>query len=59
MSDTTIQEAVEKILALRKLTRESGCITTRTQSMILRALTDEEMIAAAEILAQQAEASNV
>jgi len=53
---SVVQEAVSKINALRKLTRESGCITTRTQSMILRALTPDEMIAVAEILALQPEA---
>lgn len=51
-----VQDAVSKINALRKLTRESGCITTRTQSKILQALTPDELTAAAEILASQTEA---
>jgi hypothetical protein len=51
-----IQESVSKINALRKLTRESGCITSRTQSQILRALTPDELIAVAEILALPTEA---
>lgn len=50
-----IQEAVSKINALRKLTRASGCITTRTQSKILQALTPDVLTAVAEILALQPE----
>jgi cytochrome c553 len=58
MAETSkIQDAVSKVNALRKLTRESGCITTRTQSKILQALTADEMTAVAEILAAQPEAS--
>jgi hypothetical protein len=49
---SVVQEAVSKILALRRLTSESGCITTRTQSKILQALTPDELVAAARILAQ-------
>lgn len=56
MAETsTIQDAVSKINALRKLSRESGCITTRTQSKILQLLTEAEMTAVAEILAQEPE----
>ena len=47
---SVVEETVSKINALRKLTRESGCITTRTQSKILQALTADEMIAVAELL---------
>jgi hypothetical protein len=54
----TVQDAVSKIVALRKLTRESGCITKNTQSQILRALTPDELTAVAEILARRGE-SNV
>ena len=54
-----VQDAVSKINALRKLSRESGCITTRTQSKILQLLSEDELTAVAEILAQQSEASNV
>jgi hypothetical protein len=53
-----VQEAVSKINALRKLSRESGCITTRTQSKILQALSEHELTAVAEILAKQTEAHN-
>lgn len=56
----TVEAAVSKILALRKLSRESGCITTRTQSKILQLLTEDELTAVAEILAQQpSEAAHV
>jgi hypothetical protein len=56
MAETsTIQEAISKINALRRLSRESGCITTRTQSKILQLLTADEMTAVAEILAAQPE----
>ena len=50
-----VQEAVSKINALRKLTRESGFITTRTQGGILQALTPNELSAVAEILSLQTE----
>jgi hypothetical protein len=51
-----VQDAVSKIIALRKLTQESGCITKNTQSAILRALTPDELTAVAEILANPSEA---
>jgi hypothetical protein len=54
-----VQTAVSKIIALRKLTRESGCITKNTQSQILRALTPDELTAVAEILVNQNEATCV
>lgn len=56
---STVQEAVSKINALRKLTRDTGCITTRTQSKILQLLTEDELTAVAEILAQQPEVASV
>lgn len=52
-----VQDAVSKINALRKLTRDSGCITKNTQSAILRALSPDELTAVAEILAKQDEGS--
>ena len=54
-----VQEAVSKINALRKLTRETGTITRRSQSLILQSLSDVEMTAVAEILAAQPESANV
>jgi hypothetical protein len=57
MAETSkIQDVISKINALRRLSRESGCITTRTQSKILQALSEAEMTAVAEILAAQPEA---
>jgi hypothetical protein len=42
-----------KINALRKLTKETGCVTRRTQSLILGILTPNELTAVAETLALQ------
>jgi hypothetical protein len=53
---SAVQEAVSKINALRKLTKDTGCITRRTQSLILGTLTPNELTAVAEILAVQPEA---
>ena len=47
-----VEDAVSKINALRKLTKETGCITKRTQSLILGALTPDVLTAVAEILAK-------
>lgn len=54
-----VQEAISKINALRRLSRESGCITTRTQSKILQTLTEAEMTSVAEVLAAQPEVTRV
>ena len=54
-----VEDAVSKINALRKLTRETGCITRRTQSLILCALKPDVLTAVAEILALPAEVSHV
>jgi hypothetical protein len=51
-----VEDAVSKINALRKLTLETGCITRRTQSMILGTLRPDVLTAVAEILAAQPEA---
>jgi hypothetical protein len=56
---SVVQAAVAKVIALRTLTRQSGCITTRTQSKILCALTPDELVEAAEILAKQSGVSDV
>lgn len=48
-----IQAAVLKVIALRKLTLETGTITRRAQGKILQALTDEELAVAAEILSEE------
>lgn len=54
-SSTNVQDAISKINALRKLTKDTGCITRRTQSLILGTLTPDELTAVAEILALQPE----
>jgi hypothetical protein len=46
------QETVTAILSLRKLTKESGMITTRSQSEILRALNPIDLITVANALAK-------
>jgi hypothetical protein len=52
-SPDNVQDAISKINALRKLTKETGCVTRRTQSLILGTLTPNELTAVAEILALQ------
>ena len=37
------QEAIEKILALKDLTRETGNVTNRAQSLILRSLNESDL----------------
>jgi hypothetical protein len=50
-----VEAAVSKVNALRRLTRETGCIARRTQSMILGTLQPDVLTAVAEILAAQPE----
>ncbi len=38
MRDLTPDEVVEQVLALRRLTKETGCVTRRTQSELLASL---------------------
>ena len=52
-SSANVQDAISKITALRKLTKETGCVTRRTQSLILGTLTSNELTAVAEMLALQ------
>jgi hypothetical protein len=40
----TVDEAVEKITALRELTAQTGTQTTRTQNDILRSLDDADLV---------------
>lgn len=47
------QKALTTILNLRKLTRETGTITTRSQNDVLRALNSADIAAVANALAQQ------
>jgi hypothetical protein len=46
------QQALTTILNLRKLTKESGTITTRAQNDVLRALNSADIAALANALAQ-------
>jgi len=45
-------QALTTILNLRKLTRETGTITTRAQNDVLRALTSVDLAAVANALAK-------
>jgi hypothetical protein len=47
------QKALTTILNLRRLTKESGTITTRAQNDVLRALSSVDIAAVANALAQQ------
>jgi hypothetical protein len=60
MSESTdrVQTAVREVLALRKLSRETRTITNRAQSKILRSLNEEELTAAALLLAGENEDCN-
>jgi len=46
------QQALTSILNLRKLTRETGTITTRAQNDVLRALNSVDIAAVANALAK-------
>lgn len=45
-----VRKAVRQLHALRKLARETGTQTTRTQNEILRSLPAAELVAVAELL---------
>lgn len=51
-----VKEAAAKILALRRLTKETGFRTTRSQNDILALLNPDELAAVAEIITKQPEA---
>jgi len=55
MSESTdrVQKAVREVQALRKLSATTRTITSRAQSRILRSLNEEELTAAALLLAEQ------
>ena len=40
----TVDEAVEKILALREVTRATGCITRRSQSEVLASIPNDMLV---------------
>ena len=46
------QRALDTILNLRRLTRETGTITTRAQNDVLRKLSSEDIAAVANALAR-------
>lgn len=48
----TVEEAVDKILALRELTGTSGMITVRSQRTILQSLNDADLAEVSLRLAQ-------
>ena len=48
-----VKEAVEKVLALRRLTAMTGTRTTRSQGELIQSLNAEEMVLAAKILIQK------
>ena len=51
MAETSkVQEAASKILALRRLTTETGFHTTRSQHDILHTLSGDELAAVSEII---------
>lgn len=58
MSESRVQTAVRKVIALRKLSRETRTITSRAQSMVLRELSETELAEAA-LLLSDGEGSNV
>jgi hypothetical protein len=49
---TAAQKALTTILNLRKLTKETGTITTRAQNDVLRALSSNDIAAVANELAK-------
>jgi len=44
------QRATDEVLALRELTRTTGCKTTRAVNSILQSLKDEDLIVVAKAL---------
>jgi hypothetical protein len=46
------RDALKQVLALRRLSSQLGIRTTRTQNSILQALSDSDLIAVANVLAQ-------
>ena len=49
----TAQKALATIRNLRKLSEETGCISTRAQHDVLRKLNSEDFAAVADALAEQ------
>ena len=55
MSNLTIKQkdVLDHVLALRQLTRETGCITARSQSRLLATLNDAELTEVSFILSKK------
>ena len=55
MSNLTIKQkdVLDHVLALRQLTRETGCITARSQSRLLATLNDQELTEVSFILSKK------
>ena len=52
-----VQDAVDKVIALRKLTAMTGTRTTRSQGEMLQSLNSEEMALAAQLLTKDGQAN--
>lgn len=50
MNEVKINNVVERVLALRRITREGGMITKRSQNSLLATLSDDELATAALLL---------
>jgi hypothetical protein len=53
MSMENVKAVVSKVVALRRLSIETGTITRRAQGKLLQALSDAELAMAAELLAAE------
>jgi hypothetical protein len=49
---TTAEAALNKVLALRKVTFETNTVTRRSQNQVLQSLSDTDMIAVSTALAE-------
>jgi len=47
------KDVLDHVLALRQLTRETGCITARSQSRLLATLNDQELTEVSFILSKK------
>jgi hypothetical protein len=52
VSDADVLEIVKKIKALRRLTKETGCITLKAQNEVLRALPLDVLTRVSVLLAE-------
>ena len=47
------KDVLDHVLALRQVTRETGCVTARSQSRLLATLNDQELTEVSYILAKK------